>query len=285
MDYKRLSQQERIEARSRAIGSVQAIAGDAPLRSAYNNSQQSEYPAWLRSLIVGLSMIVLACSFVLSAMRLYHIGSRTFSTSIDHDLSATVAGAAIVILSEAAAVLFTIAMSVLGKTEGQKRILFASVVGTAALALSGNFYVALWGHHVTFFTVLEAMLPPLLTLSTAYVLKQLMLDEITARFADEQAYQQALSEWKQASARPEQHPQYLQLYANELWDSILKANARREAAKTWLLGLSSRDKTLVVKGEMSADSWLEGELLLLPQYGEVLDDDFLAGDGKNGIAQ
>lgn len=284
-DYRRLSQSERLSAHANALEGVKALAGHAPSREHYRHSQQSEYPAWLRMLLVGLCLVVLLTAFILSAMRLYHIGRHTFAVSIDHHLSAMVAGAAIVTLAEAASVLFTLAYSVLGKTPTQRRILAASVLGTAGLALSGNFYVALYNHTLTAFTLLEAMLPPLLTLSTAYVLKALMLDEISARHADEQAFQGAMAQWRLATAQPEQHPQYLQLYANELWDSLLKTN-RKEAVKTWLLSLGSVQKTQLVKLEMQADSWLDTDLLLLPTVANadtqptpmIEEGDFLALD-------
>jgi hypothetical protein len=284
MDYKRLSQEERLAARNRAIETVKEFAGAMPNRDHFKHSQQSEYPAWLRGLIVGLALVVLLTAFILSAMRLYDIGHRTFAVSINHDLSATVAGAAIVTLAEAASVLFTLAYSVLGKTPVQRQILAASVVGTACLALSGNFYVALYGHPLTAFTVLEAMLPPLLTLSTAYVLKALMLDEIAARHADELAYQGELAQWRLATSNPDQHSDYPQIYANELWDALLKANNRKEAVKGWLLSLDSRGKTRLVQAEMLADSWLDQQALLLPatlpDYEIVEGEPFLAGAGS-----
>lgn len=289
---KRLTQEDRIAARSRALDAVQAFAGAAPNRAHYRHSSQSEYPAWLRLLIVGLAVVVLVCAFALSAMRLYHVGSATFAASIEDPAAATVAGVAIVLLSEAAAVLFTIAYSVLGKDPAQKRILALSVFGTAALALSGNYYVALHKHVLTVFNVLEAMLPPLLTLSTAYVLKALMLDEIAARHADERLYQSALQEWKAATANPEDHPRYIQMYANELWDALTRANARRESVRAWLTGLDSGQRSALVRLEMNADNWLddtptpalpavlEDDTHPAPAYQEAEDSPFLAGVGR-----
>jgi len=291
---KRLSQYDRIAARERALDAVKAFAGAAPSRANYRHSSQSEYPAWLRLLIVGLAVVVLVCAFALSAMRLYHVGSATFEASIPSPTAATVAGVAIVLLSEAAAVLFTIAYSVLGKSISQRRILALSVAGTAALALSGNYYVALHNHALTVFGVLEAMLPPLLTLSTAYVLKALMLDEIAARHQDELAYQAALAEWKAATAHPEDHPRYIQMYANEIYDALMKANSRRSTAVEWLHGLDSGQKSALVRAEINADNWLDdaplddtAPALAIPTYQEVEHEPAflaIAGAGRNGTA-
>lgn len=287
-DYKPLNQQQRLDARRRAIAAVETLAGAAPNREKFKHSSQSEYPGWLRWFIVVLALVVLACAFALSSMRLYEIGRTTFSASIDRPAAATVAGLAIVLLSEAASVLFTIAYSVLGRSAAQRRILALSVAATAALALSGNYYVALHQHEVTVFAVLEAMLPPLLTLSTAYVLKALMLDEIAARHADELAYQRAWDAWKVATSNPEDHPRYTQMYANELWDGLVKTN-RREAVRDWLQALDGGQRSQLVQREMKADNWLETTLSedtasVIPVYQEVEETPFLVGAGKNGSA-
>jgi hypothetical protein len=72
--------------------------------------------------------------------------------------------------------------------------------------------------------------PPLIVLSTAYVLKEQVLESIEQRHADERAFQSALAEWQAATAEPEQHPRWSQFYANALRDALLKANSRRKEA-------------------------------------------------------
>ena len=71
-------------------------------------------------------------------------------------------------------------------------------------------------------------MPPLVVLSTAYVLKGQILETIEHRHATERAYQTALADWQAATAEPEQHPQWSQFYANALQDALRKANARRK---------------------------------------------------------
>ncbi|MCL4880522.1 MAG: hypothetical protein KJ064_28010 [Anaerolineae bacterium] len=204
-----------------------------------------------------LSIIVLLTAFLLSAMRLYHIGYATFYETLAHDLMSIIAGLAIVLLSEAAAVLFTIALSVIGQTSTQRRILLASIVGTAALALSGNYYVALYEHELTIFNVLEAMLPPLLTLSTAYVLKELLLRVIEQRHADQIAYEQALLDWQRSTANPESHPKFTQAYATELRDALIKINRRRKASKSAIEQLEAPQWRTLVKHELQTEDWFD----------------------------
>jgi len=252
-----LTQQQRLEARQKAIKVIETLAGAKPHREQYKNSTVSKYPHWITALVVILSIIVLLTAFLLSAMRLYHIGYETFYETLKHELMSTIAGLAIVLLSEAAAVLFTLALSVIGQTPTQKRILLVSIVGTATLALSGNYYVALYEHTLTVFNVLEAMLPPLLTLSTAYVLKELLLRVIEQRHADQIAFEQTLSDWQQSTANPESHPKFTQAYANELRDMLIKINRRRKMSKAAIEQLEAPQWRMLVRRELQTEDWFD----------------------------
>jgi hypothetical protein len=264
---KPLTQQQRLDARQKAIQVIEAMAGVKPERDHFKNTTISKYPTWITDMVVTLSLVVLLTAFLLSAIRLYHIGYETFHQTLENEFASIVAGFAIVLLSEAASVLFTLALSVIGQSQTQRWILLASIIGTAALALSGNYYVALHQQDLTVFSVREAMLPPLLTLSTAYVLKELLLSVIELRHADQQAYEVAVEEWKQATAYPEDHPDFLQAYANELRDLIIKANRRRKTVKeamgtVW--GFAWRE---LIRRELKTENWF---LIEEPERKEVI---------------
>jgi hypothetical protein len=122
------------------------------------------------------------------------------------------------------------------------------------LALTGNIQTALPGHIQSPFAWLEAVVPPLLVLSTAYVLKEQVLETIEQRHADERAFQAALADWQAATADPEKHTSWLQVYANALRDALLKANSRRKEA---LGDMTVDDWRLVVYRETQADRWYE----------------------------
>jgi hypothetical protein len=62
------------------------------------------------------------------------------------------------------------------------------------LALGGNIQIALPGYTYSPFAWLEATSPPLLVLSTAYVLKEQLLEAIEHRHTTERSYQMALNE-------------------------------------------------------------------------------------------
>ncbi len=120
------------------------------------------------------------------------------------------------------------------------------------LALTGNIQVALPGHTPSPFAWLEAVAPPLIVLSTAYVLKEQVLETIEQRHADERAFQCALVAWQAATANPENHPQWAQFYANALRDALSKANYRRQEA---LLGLTTADWRMLIYRELQAEQW------------------------------
>ncbi len=121
-----------------------------------------------------------------------------------------------------------------------------------AIALVGNVQVALPGHMHSPFAWLEAIAPPLLVLSTAYVLKEQMLEAIELRHANERAYQEAVNEWHRAAVNPQAHSRWMQFYANALRDAIRRQNNRRKDA---VEALTTADWRALVYRELQADDW------------------------------
>ncbi len=122
------------------------------------------------------------------------------------------------------------------------------------VALTGNIQISLPGHTSSPFAWLESVAPPLLVLSTAYVLKEQVLEAIEQRHTDELAFQSVLAEWRNATAKPERHPQWSQFYANALRDALLKTNSRR---KETLNEMSIGDWRAAVYRKTLADLWYE----------------------------
>ena len=120
------------------------------------------------------------------------------------------------------------------------------------LALTGNIQVGLLGHTGSPFAWLEAMAPPVIVLSTAYVLKEQILEAIEHRHTTERTYQTALNEWHKATAHPEDHPQWSQLYANALRDALSRANNRRQET---LAALTTADWRALVYRELQTEHW------------------------------
>jgi hypothetical protein len=147
---------------------------------------------------------------------------------------------------------FSLTLATLGTTPTSRRFLYASMAMSTLVALAGNIQLSLMGHDASFFTWLEAIIPLLTVLSTAYVLKGQLLESIKQRHANEHANQLALAEWQTATTNLDQLPRWSQFYANALQDTLRKANARR---KETLASMNQDDWRLVVFREMQADAW------------------------------
>jgi hypothetical protein len=123
--------------------------------------------------------------------------------------------------------------------------------------------------------------PPLVVLSTAYVLKGQMLETIEQRHAAEFAYQSALADWQAMTAEPEQLPDWPQFHANALQDALRKVDARR---KEILAAMTQADWRSAVYREMQADLWFaEPEETERPANHAALDHlDDLSSPRRNG---
>ena len=159
-----------------------------------------------------------------------------------------------VLSAEVGQVVFSLARATLGTSRSARRLLMVSMMIATTIALVGNVQIALPSHENSPFAWLESIAPPLLVLSTAYVMKEQILETIEIRHANERAFQVALEEWQTAIAMPEEYPTWMQFYANALQDALRKANARR---KETLSQMTVEDWRLAVSREMRADMWYQ----------------------------
>lgn len=254
VQIKPLTQEERQAARTAAQEAVQRDLGDHPNREYFNHHAARRYPPGVTKLINVLCIILLLAAFTPSAIRLYVIGSETFGATVSFEIASVAVGIATVLTAEIGQVVFSLALATLGTSTSTRRLLYASMSIATTIALVGNVQVALPGHMESPFAWLEAIAPPLLVLSTAYVLKEQMLDAIEQRHANEHAYQEAVNEWQRAAVSPEAHPRWMQFHANAIRDALRKANSRRREA---LEGLTHGDWRALVYRELQADSWYE----------------------------
>jgi hypothetical protein len=251
---KPLTQEERQLAHAAAEEAVMRDIGERPQRDHYNHHVAHRYPPLVTKLIAGLCIALLLAAYTPSAIRLYVIGSSTFGAAVPYELAMIAVGIATVLTAEVGQVVFSLALATLGTTPNARRLLYASMGIATAIALVGNVQVALPGHTTSPFAWLEAIAPPLLVLSTAYVLKEQMLEAIELRHANERAYQEAVNDWQRATINPEAHSQWMQFYANALRDALRKANSRR---REMLEGLNTADWRALIYRELQADNWYE----------------------------
>lgn len=251
---KPLTQEERQLAHAAAEEAVMRDIGERPDRDHYNHYATHRYPPMVTKLISGLCIALLLAAFTPSAIRLYVIGSSTFGAAVPYELAMIAVGIATVLTAEVGQVVFSLALATLGTTPNARRLLYASMGIATAIALVGNVQLALPGHIQSPFAWLEAIAPPLLVLSTAYVLKEQMLEAIELRHANERAYQEAVNNWQRATINPEAHSQWMQFYANALRDALRKANSRRREV---LDGLNTANWRALIYRELQADNWYE----------------------------
>ena len=253
-----LTEGERITAHDLACDRVIARQGVKPHRDHFKHTQQSKYPQWLIMGVLALSALMLLAAFVPSAIRLYDIGSRTFGSAIPDETSKQIVGLCVILLAETGAILFTLAFAVLDVNRITRAILGGAIILTAAIALVGNYQVALYGHEATLFTWLEALAPPILTLATAYILKEVALHSIASRHADNMAYQGALEEYQDATRNPENSPLFQASYANALRETIQQVNGKgrgRNERLAIMATLNSDHWRALVARELQADAW------------------------------
>lgn len=270
-----LTQEQRQFARQAARQAVVRSIGLRPTREQFAHHTISKYPQSVTRLISLLCIILLLAAFTPSAIRLYVIGSQTFGQAVGNPVARTAVGIATVLSAEVGQVVFSLALATLGTSRSSRRLLYVSMSIATILALTGNIQISLLGHTNSPFAWLEAVAPPVLVLSTAYVLKEQVLETIERRHADERAFRVALAEWQTATAEPEQHPQWSQFYANALRDALRKVNVRR---KETLSGMTQNDWRLAVHREMQADLWYE-----VPHQGNEIIGSFLELDEPSNM--
>jgi len=249
-----LTQELRQDARAAAHEAVRRAVGDKPARADYDGFAASKYPPSVTRLITLLCIVLLLAAFTPSAIRLYEIGSKTFGAAINNTAAMKLVGLATVLSAETGQIVFSLAIATLGTTRSARRLLYTSMLIATLIALVGNIQVALPGHTDSPFAWFEAIAPPLLVLSTAYVLKEQMLESIEARHANEHAFQDALAEWNEATSDPEHDPRWPQFYANALRDALAKRNSRR---KEVLQEMTTEDWRAAVWREMQAEEWYQ----------------------------
>jgi hypothetical protein len=269
-DLRPLTQEQRQAARQAARQAVVRSIGPRPVREQFAHHTISKYPSTVTRLISILCIILLLAAFTPSAIRLYVIGSQTFGQAVSSSIAMTAVGLATVLSAEVGQVVFSLALATLGASQSSRRLLHLSMALATTVALTGNIQTSLPGHTDSPFAWLEAVIPPLLVLSTAYVMKEQILSAIETRHANEISYQEALAEWHSATADPEAHPQWVQAYANALRDALRKANNRRQDT---LSQMTQEDWRIAVTQEMRADAWYgktdQDDTLLVPRLPEM----------------
>lgn len=253
-----LTDDERLNAVQSARDYIIKSYGDKPRRQQFLDVTVSQYPAWFTRLVAAFMLVVFIAAAMPSLFRLYSAGYTYFLHGIDNQLLASIVGVSTFLLAEFLIILSTISARLY--FDGRSRYIFVIPITLGlAMALVGNWVIA---QPYDLFGWLETLAPPVAVLFLALIGERIVLDEIRSRHANERAYQEALKEWQQTAADPEQSPRWRAAYANALKSAIYDANrsgAGSTARKELMNGLRSGEWRALVVREMRADSWFDDQ--------------------------
>ena len=257
---RRLSESQRLDARDKARANVIKAIGDKPQRAQFDHFTTSDYPVWFSRTIAAFMVIVFVAAGAPSLFRLFTAGRDYFLAGIADNQQAAIVGASTFLLAEFLIILSTIAASVY--FQGRRRWMFIVPITLGlAMALVGNWQIA---QPTDVFGWLETVSPPAAVLFIALIGERLALDAIRRKHANERAYQEALAEWKAATAEPESHDRWPSAYANALRQALWRANGRGSgsgstARQELMQQLNGDDWRELVLREMKAENWFSAD--------------------------
>lgn len=257
---KRLNQKQRIEARKAAEDSIRLSVGERPNREDFEHKTLDKYPPAVIYTVLVLLAIALLMAFLISAFRMYHIGQTSAYATIANVTISRINGVAVTILAETSAIVSLVALAILPKAK--KEVLYLSAFGSILLAYAGNYFVVIYGNEVTWWEWLETLLPPTLTLSLSYILKETFLELVQRRHETNILYTEALGKWELSVGNPQDHFEFQSYYADAIWDMLINVNdtGRGKTERMAILSRATHElKTRLVWREMQADNWFDSD--------------------------
>lgn len=248
-----LTPEQRIEARQAAAAWVVQSKGKRPQRSDFDRHTASTYPPAVTRTIRLLALIVLVAAFTPSAIRLHEIGSRTFQAGVSgaYTSAADLVGLTTILLAETGQVVFSLALATFTGSRKARWYLYFGIAISTIIALTGNIELALLDNLGSPFAWLESIAPPLIVLSTAYVLKEQFLETIQQRHADQRAFEEATNNYLDATRDPESDPIFTKYFA----EAIKLAHASKRGQVRQARELTREQWIAVVNREMYEESW------------------------------
>jgi hypothetical protein len=218
----------------------------------------SKYPGWLVIFTLVLCVVMFIAAFLPSSIRLYDIGYETFYESMNHHDSAVAAGISMVVMAETGAILFTLALAVLSVERQSQAILLFSIGLSTSIALLGNYEAAISGRDgLLYIAYLEALAPPVLTLSTSYILKGVVLNTLAEYAERQRRWRDEMGRYEALMQSPEQHEDFLKIYRRAIWDLLVDTNKGGKMTKADLLNMPAVMRRLYVQRELGFDNIFE----------------------------
>lgn len=246
-----LTQEERQTAQAAARAAVMRDAGDRPERRQFQRELGS-----LFTLLDVLALAVFIPALLVSSLHIIsHMGTLAVQsyaslsryeagTVIGRDLYTAAHQWLLIPLAEASMLLFLVMFAMAANT-WRKWVYLALAAAAVLFVAVANIQSGIGA--------IESILAPVFTIGVGLHLENLIVRSLKRRDDITSRYLKALHDWETATAKPDHHPKYVQMYANALKDAIYKANSRREAAKS----VTIAEWRLLVKREIAADQWYE----------------------------
>jgi len=241
---KPLTTTARDDARARALRRVMKLAGQRPTRRQF----AVEYSA-LWGILDWLALAVFLSALAISSLNIIaHMGRLANAAYIASPAGIAVPRSAAVVLVQ----LFSVPMAefsmlafvvMFGLARGWRRYVYLvlALLATAFILLSNI------SSHIGLF---ESVLPALFTIGTGLRLEYLLAGQLKRRDEIDQRYRVALAEWSTATRAPEQHPMFMPLYAEELWQKLTSYTANRA-----FIDAPADFKRAAVQRELEALRW------------------------------
>ena len=258
-----LTDAQRLDAREKARAHVIRAYGERPKRSQFADHTVSEYPRWLTLSVAAMLFVVFTAAANVSVFRVFTAGRDHYLTTMpNQNWQAAVVGVSAFVLAEFMVIASVIAARVYFQGRARWLLALPAALGLA-MAFVGNAVIThptlglgladLWG-------LLETTTPPTAVLFMALIGERLILDAVRRQHANERAYQQALAEWQQATAEPENLPGWRAAYANALREALIAANSKGRgstARREYMQTLGAEEWRALVWRELAADNWFE----------------------------
>lgn len=250
MTIKGISENELLDLRDEALNTAARKLGERPDKKTYPFSNRvSDFP--VGTVVASLFGVLLVLIFAAN-VSFQHIMEAAQAANE----GVFGAGLSYAIMAEFTALVIMLTIDVLypGRTGG-KVLLMASLLLAVAIAFTGN-YTAI--HPDTVWEWLLVVGPPLFTLAMASVIERMTIRWQSDRAAWQRELRELQEAWDAKRNNMEGTPEYINSFANAIWQHLLKVNARGRNAKEVrerMVGMSVTEKRHIVSREMKRLDW------------------------------
>lgn len=254
MQVKGLAEDTLLDLKDQALDTASRKIGERPDKDNTPNAEViADYPTVMVVVAVIGVMLVLGFAAVVSFQHI-------MGAAVPVNEGIRFAGTSYAIMAEFTAIVVMLVIEVFYPGRGWGKLLMLGSLGMAVgLAFVGN-WVAI--EPETMWEFILVITPPLFTLAMASVIERLTLNWQKGRAAWASMLKERQYEWDAKRLNLEDSQEFINSFANAIWQHVVKTNCRGKNAKLnreYLLGLSQGDKRHLVSREMNRLNWYTSE--------------------------